>query len=419
LHELGGLDPDACEAAALAHDIGHPPFGHVGEEVLDRIAREELDLRDGFEGNAQSMRILTTGMLRDTETQGLDLSCATLAGVAKYPWTRGTPPCSDQDRTVPGASINTKKRCPNGGDCGVECRQQRTWKKFNFYAEHENLLAETREFSTVGTGIQTLEASVMDLADDISYAVHDLEDFLLSGIIDHNRVLESLEDFNTRDNTDGPLASFASSLDVKYGGRYDAKDFNDSVRYVQGRLTSLFATLYRDSKASHSLKAAKVAMFASSEIGEYVNPNAIAFSTEPLWGDYGPHISLISPLWHRVQILKWITRTFIIGEADIALLQRGQRHILEGLVRNLISWAADKEDRDRLPRQLFEQLEIAEKLASGEYKVGYGAEQHAPRGNPNRAILDYVCTLSDGQCVALFEKLSGTRVHSGGIKESF
>jgi dGTPase len=89
---LGGCDPDVAEAAALAHDLGHPPFGHLGEQVLDRIARNRLGLPDGFEGNAQSYRIVTSTEIRGTARIGLDLTAAVRAAMLKYPWTRSTYP---------------------------------------------------------------------------------------------------------------------------------------------------------------------------------------------------------------------------------------------------------------------------------------------------------------------------------------
>src|SRR4051794_20834182 len=85
---LGGCDPDAVEAAALAHDLGHPPFGHLGEQVLDHLARIRLGLADGFEGNAQSYRIVTSTEISGQGTIGLDLTAAVRAALLKYPWTR-------------------------------------------------------------------------------------------------------------------------------------------------------------------------------------------------------------------------------------------------------------------------------------------------------------------------------------------
>src|SRR3954453_20008068 len=84
----GGCDPDVAEAAALAHDLGHPPFGHLGEQTLDRIARHRFGLADGFEGNAQTFRIITPTDVRGPSAIGLDLTTAVRAAVLKYPWLR-------------------------------------------------------------------------------------------------------------------------------------------------------------------------------------------------------------------------------------------------------------------------------------------------------------------------------------------
>ena len=86
LGDLGGLDHVVVQAAATAHDLGHPPFGHLGERVLDRVARERFGLADGFEGNAQTFRVLTELEVLGPGDQGLNLTAATRAAVLKYPW---------------------------------------------------------------------------------------------------------------------------------------------------------------------------------------------------------------------------------------------------------------------------------------------------------------------------------------------
>ncbi len=81
----GGLDPDVVEAAALAHDLGHPPSGHVAEETLCAWLDRTGSFQDGFEGNAQSFRIVTRLAVRRDDVPGLDLTRATLNAVLKYP----------------------------------------------------------------------------------------------------------------------------------------------------------------------------------------------------------------------------------------------------------------------------------------------------------------------------------------------
>ncbi|GLW53095.1 deoxyguanosinetriphosphate triphosphohydrolase [Kitasatospora phosalacinea] len=164
--ELGaalGCDPDLVETACLAHDIGHPPFGHTGEEALDQAA----EACGGFEGNAQSLRILTRlepkrfAPSDEPEVRlapwpgrsvGLNLTRAALDAATKYPWARGQHPAD------PGST------------------------KYGVYGD------DLPVFRWMRTGApddrKCFEATVMDWSDDVAYSTHDVEDGLQAGHID-------------------------------------------------------------------------------------------------------------------------------------------------------------------------------------------------------------------------------------------
>lgn len=185
-----GCDPDLVETAALAHDLGHPPFGHNGERALDEVSGP----CGGFEGNAQTFRLLTRLEAKtldaDGRSVGLNLTRATLDASTKYPWPRSA------------ALLTTTTAGDNGGG----------GYKFGVYDDDRPVFDWMRD-GTDGMR-RCVEAQVMDLADDVAYSVHDLEDGVVAGKVElswlvddgaRRQVWQTVRDWYLPDVTDEEL----------------------------------------------------------------------------------------------------------------------------------------------------------------------------------------------------------------------
>lgn len=164
-----GLNDELVEAIALGHDLGHTPFGHIGERTLDKILTEGIDSRDGkiclikenFKHNFQSLRVVDTLESRCKEYMGINLTFATREGILKH------------------------TSCMKNG-------------KYIQYASALNLVNMDLDKPSV-----TLEGQTVAIADEIAQCTHDLEDGVRSGIIDFEELLQQplIRDFIDKYNT--------------------------------------------------------------------------------------------------------------------------------------------------------------------------------------------------------------------------
>jgi dGTPase len=312
LADAWGVDPEVVEAACLAHDLGHPPFGHIGEYTLDRLVEQAGDL-DGFEGNAQSFRIISRIGVRFDAIPGLDLTRATMAAILKYPWMR--------DRSHPDRS-----------------------KKWSCYRSDRRDFEFARAYHR-GDDRQTAEAALMDWADDIAYSVHDLEDFHRAGAMPWHLIF-----------SDGGAAELVQAAKKAWhNAPTDAEkrltDAVDSLAGLIGGFDVLVMELY-DGSREH-----RVALRAltSTLIGRYIQSTKLnsSMGDEPVVRGVEEEAEVL--------VLKQITRRYVISSPTLRAQQHGQRIIIEGLFKAIMDGTVAEKGRPSfLPPRFSYLWELAE-----------------------------------------------------------
>ncbi|WP_373100174.1 MULTISPECIES: anti-phage deoxyguanosine triphosphatase [Pasteurellaceae] len=186
---------DLIESLCFAHDIGHPPFGHGGEVALNYMMRHH----GGFEGNGQTFRLLTR-LEPYTPTAGMNLTRRTLLGIVKYPTILDV--SSPQYDQLPSVE-NTDPRYVKIDDWRpgkglfrddiemfhwlLEPLSENDRTLFGAFTENRQNAAQTLK-----TRYKSLDCSIMELADDIAYGVHDLEDAIVVGVVNRHQWQEAL-----------------------------------------------------------------------------------------------------------------------------------------------------------------------------------------------------------------------------------
>jgi dGTPase len=285
LAESLGADPDLVDAACLAHDLGHPPFGHNGETALHEVAAG----CGGFEGNAQSFRVLTRLEVKvldtDGRSAGLNLTRATLDAATKYPWPR-------RDGEV----------------------------KWGAYDDDLATFAWVRD-GVEGTG-RCAEAQIMDWSDDVAYSVHDLEDGIHAGHVPPT----ALGSADVRQEL-AELASTYAPLPI------------EELAAAGERLWGLPMWLRGYDGGQPSLAALKA--MTSGLIGRLCRSAMAATraaTDRPLRRHTG---QLVVPVGQRAEcaILKSLAARFVMSRAEALLAQARQREQLAELAEALLAGA--------------------------------------------------------------------------------
>lgn len=340
LGRLLGCDPDVVDGACLSHDLGHPPFGHNGESVLNELS----SAIGGFEGNAQTLRILTRLETKrfhpDGRSAGLNLTRASLDAAVKYPWRAGQAP-----------------RKPDGT----------VSQKFGAYEDDLDVFAWLR-CGTPGRR-RAMEAQVMDAADDIAYSVHDVEDGIVNGRfqlkflsddVQRARVIQTTQEWYLPDAGEAQIEAAIERLER-------------SGSWVTG------------SDGSRRALAALKNM-TSEIIGRFCS--AIYTATREAYGDrplvrHEADLVVPTATLEEICVMKGIAANYIMASREQMPVYARQREVIHALYDLLV----DTGDRFLDPQ------------FQGDFRA---ADDDVGR---QRAVVDQIASLTDGACLEWYATL--------------
>ena len=357
---VGGIDPDIAETAALAHDMGHPPFGHIAERKLHQLA-QGIGLEDGFEGNAQTFRIVTKLAIRKAEFTGLNLTRGSLNAILKYPWVYGE----------------------NG---------TRSTKKWNAYYTEREDFAFARE--GMPHSRKCVEAELMDWADDIAYSIHDVEDFYRANLIPLDRLVNSLRQKSNGDWEVLPGSETDRFLTAVFK-RWEHKNIQSEFRsperqseLVQSflRIIGKLSDLQTPYDGSHDLKA-YLRRFTSVHVSRYINAVRLC---DPAQNE-GCLIHIDAQAAQEVKMLKELTWHYVMRSPALTAQKRGYVRIIEELFTTFHEASQHQKDWDIFPFGYRERLE----------STGDPQER-------SRIVIDLIASMTETQAVQMYQRLQGT-----------
>jgi dGTPase len=337
--------PEVVECAALAHDLGHPPFGHKGEDVLNTLLREEYGMP--YEGNAQNFRILMFLEKRAGSDRGLDLTAAVHLAINKYPYS-----LEDPNRTK-----------------GVYSME---WESIDYL----------RSVWKMPEGSTTLEAQLMDLCDDIAYSTHDIEDGIRAGKIQIN------EDFFEDDRLIGNIIQEIVDDRSNIAVGWNQIDMKTTVQEVLSDYSKQLNRIYvqygrESSRTRREMKAQWVSKFAN-QIGIIDDPST-GWKRVTFVRDGQEDLDLL----RTMEILKKLAWVTMIKDFRVQRLQKRSEIMIKQL------WGT------------FKNYETGRLILPPDWIESY--RQQKGKWSWERLVADYISGMTDSYAEKVYAELYASR----------